>query len=164
MFSSTLSTPPSSLYGFVRLVPMIVPPRGRIPETSRSARSRNSPSTSPRQPSRMPTESQPAASASRTTARITAFSPGQSPPPVRMPTVFATLVGLPFRPDDCVELRNALAARDADAVRPVVPALDADQVAAVAEQLLNVLRLVAEEVAGIRVLAVPDLVADPAAV
>src|SRR3954469_22071764 len=95
MFSSTLSTPRSSLYGFVRLVPMIVPPRGRIPETSRSARSRNSPSTSPRQPSRMPTESQPAASASRTTARITALSPGQSPPPVRMPTVFATLVGLP---------------------------------------------------------------------
>src|SRR5438094_837050 len=29
----TASTPPSSLYGFVRVVPMIVPPRGRIPET-----------------------------------------------------------------------------------------------------------------------------------
>ena len=28
----TASTPPSTLYGFVRDVPMIVPPRGRIPE------------------------------------------------------------------------------------------------------------------------------------
>ena len=33
--SSTRSTPPSILYGFVRVVPMIVPPRGRIPEISR---------------------------------------------------------------------------------------------------------------------------------
>ena len=31
--ASTRSTPPSSLKGFVRLVPMIVPPRGRIPDT-----------------------------------------------------------------------------------------------------------------------------------
>jgi len=34
--------------------------------------------------------SHPAASDDRTTARITAFSPGQSPPPVRIPTVLAT--------------------------------------------------------------------------
>ena len=36
---STASTPPSTLYGFVRVVPRIVPPRGRIPETSRIERS-----------------------------------------------------------------------------------------------------------------------------
>ena len=35
--ASTFSTPPSTLYGFVRVVPRIVPPRGRIPETSRRA-------------------------------------------------------------------------------------------------------------------------------
>ena len=33
----TASTPPSSLYGFVREVPTIVPPRGRIPEICGSA-------------------------------------------------------------------------------------------------------------------------------
>ena len=33
--SSTRSTPPSIRYGFVRVVPRIVPPRGRIPEISR---------------------------------------------------------------------------------------------------------------------------------
>ena len=46
-------------------------------------------STRPRQPSRTATTSQPAASAARTTARITALSPGQSPPPVRLPRLFA---------------------------------------------------------------------------
>src|SRR3954447_2474605 len=95
MLSSTFSTPPSSLYGFVRLVPRIVPPRGRMPETARSERPRNVPSTRPRQPSRMPTQSQPSASELRTTARLTAFSPGQSPPPVSKPTVFATRKVLP---------------------------------------------------------------------
>jgi hypothetical protein len=34
--------------------------------------------------------SQPAVSEARTTARMTAFKPGQSPPPVRIPIVFAT--------------------------------------------------------------------------
>ena len=43
------------------------------------------PSISPRQPCRMPTTSSPRSSARRVTARITAFRPGQSPPPVRMP-------------------------------------------------------------------------------
>ena len=56
---STASTPPSSLYGFVRDVPMIVPPRGRIPETSRGPSGSSLPSTSPRQPSRTPMTSQP---------------------------------------------------------------------------------------------------------
>ena len=36
--SSTRSTPPSTLYGFVRGVPRIVPPRGRIPEIARTSR------------------------------------------------------------------------------------------------------------------------------
>src|SRR3954451_4204165 len=95
MLSSTFSTPPSSLYGLVRLVPRIVPPRGRIPDTSRRPGPRTAPSTSPRQPSRIPTQSQPAASALRTTARMTALRPGQSPPPVSMPIVFATEKVLP---------------------------------------------------------------------
>ena len=64
MFSSTRSTPPSTRYGFVRDVPMIVPPRGRMPETSRGPSSSASPSISPRQPSRTPTTR----------------SPGQAPP------------------------------------------------------------------------------------
>src|SRR5439155_7922474 len=69
---------------------MIVPPRGRIPETCAGPRSRKLPSTRPRQPSSTATQSQPSASEARTTARITAFRPGQSPPPVNMPMVFAT--------------------------------------------------------------------------
>ena len=86
-FASTFSTPPSTLYGFVRVVPRIVPPRGRIPETSRRPSGSTIPSTSPRQPSRTPTTSQPRSSARRVTARMTAFSPGQSPPPVRIPSL-----------------------------------------------------------------------------
>ena len=43
-------------------------------------------STSPRQPARMPITSCPRSNDRRATARMTAFSPGQSPPPVRMPT------------------------------------------------------------------------------
>ena len=45
-----------------------------------------SPSSTPRQPSRKPTTSSPCSPIPlRTTARITALRPGQSPPPVRMP-------------------------------------------------------------------------------
>ena len=39
--------PPSTLYGFVRDVPMIVPPRGRIPEISRGPSGWKSCSTMP---------------------------------------------------------------------------------------------------------------------
>ena len=81
---STASTPPSSLYGFVRDVPMIVPPRGRIPEISRGPSCSSLPSTSPRQPSRTPIDLPAARCSRRVTARMTAFSPGQSPPPVRI--------------------------------------------------------------------------------
>jgi hypothetical protein len=85
-WSRTFSTPPSSLYGFVRVVPMIVPPRGRIPEISRGPSGSNTPSTSPRQPSRTPRTSSPRVKERRATARMTALRPGQSPPPVRIPT------------------------------------------------------------------------------
>src|SRR5207249_11590586 len=50
----------------------------------------SSSSTSPRHPSRTPKTSYPRWNDLRPTARITALSPGQSPPPVRMPIRFAT--------------------------------------------------------------------------
>src|SRR3954447_11227948 len=59
VFARTRSTPPSSLYGFVRVVPTIVPPRGRMPEISRSVSGWNVPSTRPRHPSRTATPSSP---------------------------------------------------------------------------------------------------------
>jgi hypothetical protein len=43
----------------------------------------------PSQPFRIPTTSIESPWARRTTARITALSPGQSPPPVRIPIFFA---------------------------------------------------------------------------
>ena len=46
-FSRTRSTPPSTLYGFVRVVPRIVPPRGRSPEISRRPRGSKIPSDEP---------------------------------------------------------------------------------------------------------------------
>src|SRR6201995_2476938 len=80
--------------GLVRDVPRIVPPRGRMPRTAWMSRGTVSPSSGPRQPSRKPTNSYPySCTPLRTTARITAFKPGQSPPPVRTPTLMApTLV------------------------------------------------------------------------
>ncbi len=44
------------------------------------------PGSGPRQPSRMPTHEPPSLTIRCTTARITAFRPGQSPPPVNRPT------------------------------------------------------------------------------
>src|SRR5437763_225625 len=85
--SSTRSTPPSTLYGLVREVPRIVPPRGRMPRHRSTSSGSVRPSMAPRQPSARPTNSSAwATSPLRTTARITAFSPGQSPPPVSTPT------------------------------------------------------------------------------
>ncbi len=81
--------------GFVRDVPRIVPPRGRMPRTACTSRGIVSPSSGPRHPSRNPTNSRPySCTPLRTTARITAFKPGQSPPPVRTPTRMPpTIVG-----------------------------------------------------------------------
>ena len=47
---STALTPPSSRNGFVRLVFRIVPPRGRIPDTSSIPSRVKRPSIMPRQP------------------------------------------------------------------------------------------------------------------
>ena len=81
-----LAAPSSRLNGFVREVPRIVPPRGRIPRVDSIVSSSASPSSGPRQPSRKPTISSPCRSMPlRTTARITALRPGQSPPPVSTP-------------------------------------------------------------------------------
>src|SRR5438132_4712168 len=83
-FRTTISAPPGFLNGFVRLVPRIVPPRGRMPlVASRVSRKWSGGSIRPRQPSRTPITSRPCCSPRRTTARITALRPGQSPPPVR---------------------------------------------------------------------------------
>ena len=77
----------ASASGLVRDDPRIVPPRGRMPRTACTSRTIVSPSSGPRQPSRKPMNSKPCSAAPvRTTARITAFRPGQSPPPVRTPT------------------------------------------------------------------------------
>src|SRR5664280_2764475 len=64
----------------------MVPPRARIPWTSVRPSGRIRPSNGPFQPSRKPTNSSPYACIPLiTAARITAFSPGQSPPPVNIP-------------------------------------------------------------------------------
>src|SRR5207248_2377571 len=83
-FLITISAPPGFLNGLVRLVPRMVPPRWRMPlVASRVRRSCRGGSIRPRQPSRTPITSSPCCSPRRTTARITALRPGQSPPPVR---------------------------------------------------------------------------------
>src|SRR5882762_7188463 len=84
-FFSTISGPLAGfLNGLVREVPRMVPPRWRMPlVASRVSRSCSGGSSRPRQPSRIPITSSPCCSPLRTTARITALRPGQSPPPVR---------------------------------------------------------------------------------
>src|SRR5882762_3075300 len=80
------STPLSILKGLVREEPRMVPPRGRMPRTAGMSRVLVRPSSGPRQPSRKPTNSYLySGTPLRTIARITAFRPGQSPPPVSTP-------------------------------------------------------------------------------
>lgn len=81
------SAPPRSpSYGFVRLVPRIVPPTFDSPFTSCRVSGMKSPSTSPRHPSRIPTNSRSYEVVPLSTMpRMTALRPGQSPPLVRMP-------------------------------------------------------------------------------
>ena len=88
---STISDEPSSRTtrqskGFPRLVvPRMVPPRWVMPRTSFAPRGitpSSSPERRPSYPFRIPSTSHPRPSADRTTARITALSPGASPPPV----------------------------------------------------------------------------------
>jgi hypothetical protein len=58
-FSRTRSTPFSTFMTLVRLLPRIVPPRGRIPRVCATPSSIVWPSSGPRQPSRKPTNSWP---------------------------------------------------------------------------------------------------------
>jgi hypothetical protein len=88
-FFIALSGPPGSLKGLVREVPMIVPPMWMIPETILTSRSIGEGSSSPFHPLRSPTTRELSVSDFRTTARITAFRPGQSPPPVKTPIFIA---------------------------------------------------------------------------
>ena len=84
--SRTCSGPPSTVKGLVRDVPRIVPPWARMSRQRATSSSTCSSSMTPFQPSRKPITSSPCERwAVSTTARIAAFSPGQSPPPVRIP-------------------------------------------------------------------------------
>ena len=84
--SRTRSTPSSNWYGWMRDVPRMVPPRGRIPRHRSTSSSSQSSSSTPRHASRNPMmEPSYTRWVLRTTARITALRPGQSPPAVRMP-------------------------------------------------------------------------------
>lgn len=76
--------------GFVREVPKIVPPRGNIPATLVRVSGIKSASRRPSQPRRMPITGTPSSAARRTAARMTAFRPGQSPPPVKAQEVVSS--------------------------------------------------------------------------
>src|SRR5437899_1191999 len=115
MLSSTARRDRSSLRGSVREVPRIVPPSARIRAASRGRSGRGAASPRrPAQPSAMPKTSCPRELARSTTARMAAFRPGASPPPVRtpirtvtreVPAGFALALGLAFLPlDGPVEL------------------------------------------------------------
>ena len=85
-FSFIFSTPLSILNGLVLDEPKIVPPLGKIPRVAGISNFMVRPSSGPRQPSRKPRNSYPySLTPLRTAARITAFKPGQSPPPVKIP-------------------------------------------------------------------------------
>src|SRR3546814_16166136 len=90
------SAPPRGpSYGLVRLVPRIVPPTFDGPFTSWRVRGKKSASTTPRHPSRMPTNSLSYVVVPlSTTPRMTALSPGQSPPLVRMPILLAVVLAV----------------------------------------------------------------------
>ena len=62
------------------------------PRSRRTRAASGSPSIMPRQPFRTPTVSCPSSQRRRQTARMTAFSPGQSPPPVSIPIRIAARV------------------------------------------------------------------------
>src|SRR2546427_334322 len=115
MLSSTARRDRSSLRGSVGEVPRIVPPSARIRAASRGRSGRGAASPRrPAQPSAMPKTSCPRELARSTTARMAAFRPGASPPPVRtpirtvtreVPAGCALALGLAFLPlDGPVEL------------------------------------------------------------
>ena len=134
------STPPSILNGLVRDEPRIVPPRGRMPRTSAMPSGIVTPSSGPasRRGSRR-TRDRRRATPLRTTARITALRPGQSPPPVSTPirmicsssrsSVLTWPAGLPqvvtrrrrCRPGAGRQLRTVVAPRGPGAHAPAPP-------------------------------------------
>src|SRR5437588_2502755 len=100
---------------------MIVPPLGSVPRMTATPSGMVAPSSTPFQPSRNPTISSPwTFYPLRTTARITAFRPGQSPPPVSTPTLMRLP---PFRPSGSATLLTRL--RPSVACVAVVIAVDA---------------------------------------
>ena len=85
-FCLTCAGPSGKSYGLPRRVPRIVPPRGKMPASRATVSSVERFSSTPSHASRNPTtESPKSLIALRVTARITAFRPGQSPPPVSTP-------------------------------------------------------------------------------
>ena len=83
---STVLPPTFMRCGLSRLVPKIVPPSVKIFESASRSRSIVRSCISPRNPSRKPVTFIPKSSiAARPTPRIAAFSPGQSPPEVKIP-------------------------------------------------------------------------------
>src|SRR5262249_38427554 len=99
LIRSSPDLPPDAAFsdsGLVREEPSIVPPRGRMPRTAWMSSGTVSPSSGPRQPARTPRNSSPySGMPRRTKARMTAFRPGQSPPPVSTPIrIGATLAAM----------------------------------------------------------------------
>ena len=81
--AATSSTPVGVSNGLPRFVPSTVPPRGSVPRIVSTVSGIVRRSRTPSHASRKPISSSPwVRSPWRTMARITAFSPGQSPPPV----------------------------------------------------------------------------------
>src|SRR3954463_15766982 len=79
------SGPSSARIGLTPELPRIVPPRCRIPRAVTGSSTIVSSSRTPRHPSWNPTNVTSRCAPVRTIARITAFNPGQSPPPVSTP-------------------------------------------------------------------------------
>ena len=95
---SRTSSPICIWCGLSRLVPKIVPPLVRMPESILFSNGIVRSWTSPRNPSQKPTSSIPKMSrAALPTPRIAAFSPGQSPPLVRIPICFMVVRSLATR-------------------------------------------------------------------
>ena len=94
----SIAVPPTSIrWGFSRLVPRMVPPLVRIPDSASSSRRRYRCCISPRNPSLNPmTFMSWLRIAALPMARMAAFSPGESPPAVRMPML------LPMAPSGSV--------------------------------------------------------------
>ena len=89
------ASPACSFSGATRAEPSVVPPRVSRPSTAATSSGVVRSSSRPRQPSRKPITELPYwVVAVRTTERMTALRPGQSPPPVRTPMRTGCLPGV----------------------------------------------------------------------